>query len=103
MSLLLIKVKHLPDIQQVFYKIQKIFTELHPAVQREIEYVIKKCRAAKVETSICGQAGSNPEMVKKLIRYGIDSVSANIDAVEKIRRVVAEEEKQILLERAGKK
>jgi pyruvate,water dikinase len=84
-------------------QIQRIFSELHPAVLREIAHVIKKCKAKGVETSICGQAGSNPEMVKKLIRMGIDSVSANIDAVEKIRMVVVEEEKKMLLERAGKK
>ncbi len=35
-------------------------------------------------------------MVKKLVRMGISSVSANIDAVEKIRKVVAEEEQELI-------
>jgi pyruvate,water dikinase len=78
-------------------KVQKQFTELHPAILRELEYVIKKCKKAGVTTSICGQAASNPEMVKKLIWMGIDSVSANIDAVEDIRKtVMAEEKKKII-------
>ncbi|MBT4870076.1 MAG: phosphoenolpyruvate synthase [Candidatus Diapherotrites archaeon] len=79
-------------------KVQKNFTELHPAILREIEYVIKKCKKAGVVTSICGQAASNPEMVKKLVWFGIDSVSANIDAVENIRKVVMLEEKKRILD-----
>ncbi len=79
-------------------RIQKHFSEMHPAVLRLIERVIKKCKKAGVKTSICGQAASNPEMVKKLIRMGIDSVSANIDAVEEIKRVALLEEKAMILE-----
>jgi pyruvate, water dikinase len=78
--------------------VQKWFNEQHPAILREIEYVIKKCKQAGVTTSICGQAASNPEMVKKLVWMGIDSVSANIDAVENIRSVVMAEEKKKILE-----
>ncbi len=78
--------------------VQKWFNELHPAILREIEYVIKKCKHAGVTTSICGQAASNPEMVKKLVWFGIDSVSANIDAVENIRNIVMIEEKKKILE-----
>ncbi|MDD3085595.1 MAG: phosphoenolpyruvate synthase [Candidatus ainarchaeum sp.] len=79
-------------------RVQKSFSELHPAILRQLEYVIKKCKVAGVTTSICGQAASNPDMVKKLIWYGIDSVSANIDAVEEIRKIVIIEEKKKILE-----
>jgi pyruvate, water dikinase len=79
-------------------KVQKQFNELHPAILRELEHVIKKCKKAGVTTSICGQAASNPDMVKKLIWMGIDSVSANIDAVENIRNVVMLEEKKRILQ-----
>ncbi|MFA6064663.1 MAG: phosphoenolpyruvate synthase [archaeon] len=78
--------------------VQKNFSELHPAILRQLEYVIKRCKPAGVLTSICGQAASNPEMVTKLIWYGIDSVSANIDAVDEIRKTVINEEKKKILE-----
>jgi pyruvate, water dikinase len=78
--------------------VQKQFNELHPAILRQLEYVIKKCKYAGVTTSICGQAASNPDMVKKLIWMGIDSVSANIDAVEEIRNIVMLEEKKRILQ-----
>ncbi|MDD3977742.1 MAG: phosphoenolpyruvate synthase, partial [Methanomicrobium sp.] len=74
----------------------------HPAVLKLIEYAIKRCRKAGVECSICGQAGSDPEMVKWLVETGIASVSANIDAVQKIRETAARTEKKIILDAARK-
>ncbi len=79
--------------------IQKWFNENQPQILRQLEYVISKCGPSGVETSICGQAASNPEMVKKLVRFGINSVSANIDAVEKIRQTVLIETKKMILEK----
>jgi pyruvate,water dikinase len=72
----------------------------HPAVMRLIANCIKLCREAGVECSICGQAGSDPKFVKWLVNEGISSVSANIDAIQKIRETVAKTEKQILLNAA---
>lgn len=80
-------------------RVAKIFTEKHRAVQKLIEDVIRKCREAGVETSICGQAGSDPEIVKKLVKYGITSVSANPDAVQLVRETVARAEKILLLDK----
>jgi len=73
-------------------KVQKLYNELHPAVLREISHVIQICKKRGVKTSICGQAGSNPNMVRFLVEIGIDSISANPDAVQTVRKIVAEEE-----------
>ncbi len=86
------------DNERVF----KLYDEKHPAVLKLIENVIKVAKKYGVETSICGQAGSDPKMVRKLVRMGIDSVSANPDAVELIRKTVAREEARIRLEAARK-
>jgi len=72
----------------------------HPAVLRLIDYAIKACREHEIECSICGQAGSDPDMVAWLVGHGITSVSANIDAVPRIREAVARKERQILLDAA---
>lgn len=72
----------------------------HPAVLRLIDYAINACREHDVECSICGQAGSDPDMVTWLVGHGINSVSANIDAVPRIREAVARKEQQILLDAA---
>ncbi|NPA87043.1 MAG: phosphoenolpyruvate synthase [Candidatus Diapherotrites archaeon] len=84
-------------------RVQKLFNEEHPAVLSLIKHVIDVAKEYGVETSICGQAGSRPSMVRKLVRMGIDSVSANIDAVHKIREVVYREERRIMLEAARKR
>ncbi len=80
-------------------RIQKQFDEMHPAVLGEMAKVIQTCKKHGVETSICGQAASRPEMAAFLVRQGIDSVSPNPDAVHEIRHVIAREEKKVLLER----
>lgn len=83
-------------------RIAKLFDEMHPAVLGEIAKVVRVCRKYKVKTSICGQAGSRPEMAEFLVHQGIDSISANVDAVEEIRRVVARTERKLLLEKERK-
>jgi pyruvate,water dikinase len=60
--------------------IQELYNEMHPAVLSQIKKVIKICKENNVETSICGQAASKRDMVKFLVRQGIDSISVNADA-----------------------
>lgn len=79
-----------------------LYNERHPAVMKLIERVIKKCKAAGVKTSICGQAGSMPDVVEKLVELGIDGVSANTDAIPAVREVVARVEKKLVLKAARK-
>ncbi len=74
-----------------------LYTELHPAILKLIEYVVERCTEAEVKTSICGQAGSYPEMAKRLVEIGITSISANIDAVATVRETVARSEKILML------
>jgi len=76
-----------------------LYDEKHPAVLRLIEHVIRVCKKYGVKTSICGQAGSDPKFAELLVRMGIDSISANPDAVQKIRETVARIEKKMILEK----
>ena len=69
--------------------VQYLFDEMHPAVLNSIKYVIRRCKHYNVETSICGQAGSREEMARFLVDEGIDSITVNADAAEKISRLVA--------------
>ena len=73
----------------------------HPAVLKLIDNAIQVCRKYGVECSICGQAGSDPEMAVWLVEHGIDSISANIDAVPKIREAVLRTEKRMVLKAAS--
>ncbi len=82
-------------------KIAPLFDEMHPAVLGEIAKVIKVCGKYGVKTSICGQAGSRKEMAEFLVHQGIDSISANVDAVEEIRKTVARVERKVMLGKRG--
>ncbi|OPX62287.1 MULTISPECIES: phosphoenolpyruvate synthase [unclassified Methanoregula] len=77
-----------------------MYNPQHPAVLSLIHNAIQVCRAYNVECSICGQAGSDPKMATWLVEHGITSLSANIDAIAKIREAVARTEKRIILEAA---
>lgn len=75
--------------------VQYLFNELHPAVINSIRSVIRCCKKYGVETSICGQAASKPEMAMVLVKEGIDSLSVNADAARKVSEVVAQVEAEL--------
>ena len=70
--------------------VQHLYDEIHPAVFSQIEKVIDACKRSKTESSICGQAGSNKEMVGFLVKKGIDSISVNADAAYEISSLIKE-------------
>ncbi len=74
------------------------FDELHPAVLQLIGDTVERCRERGVDTSICGQAGSKPEMVEFLVEEGVSSISANIDAVRDVQHEVKRVEQRLLLD-----
>lgn len=82
--------------------VAKHYSEEHPAVMKLIERTIRKCAEAGVTCSICGQAGSVPHIVEKLVAFGITSVSSNADAIEEVRKTVARAEQKIILDAARK-
>jgi pyruvate,water dikinase len=75
--------------------LQDMYDEMHPAVLSEISKVINSCKKNGVKSSICGQAGSKPEMARFLVKEGIDSISVNADAANEISKIVAEIEQEI--------
>ncbi|WP_411715748.1 phosphoenolpyruvate synthase [Natronomonas sp.] len=74
------------------------FDELHPAVLSLISTTIETCREHDIDTSICGQAGSKPKMVRFLVNEGVSSISANIDAVRDVQHEVKRVEQKLLLD-----
>ncbi len=78
----------------------KNYTEEHPAVMKLIERTIKICVENGVTCSICGQAGSVPHIVEKLVGFGITSVSSNADAIADVRKTVAKAEQKLILDAA---
>jgi pyruvate,water dikinase len=78
-------------------KLAEDFDELNDAVLVALERLIRTtARRKRVTCSICGQAPSSfPELTANLVRWGIDSVSVNPDAIEKTREIIAEVERKL--------
>jgi len=74
--------------------VQYLYDEKNWAVLKQLSRVIRECKNNKVETSICGQAGSDKEMVEFLVKQGIDSISVNADKAREISEFVRELEQE---------
>jgi pyruvate, water dikinase len=73
------------------------FDERNPAVEWALEKTIKTCKTRKIMCGICGQAPSEyPELVEKLVKWGITSVSVNPDAIDRTRDIVYQCEAKII-------
>ncbi len=73
------------------------FDERNPAVLWALEHVVKTAAKHNVTCSLCGQAASlYPDLVDKLVSWGITSVSVSPDAVDNTRRVISLIEKRLL-------
>lgn len=77
-------------------EVAEAFDERSPAVLWSLRRVIKHCNKKGVTSSICGQAPSEyPDLVKKLVSYGITSISVNPDAINDSRRMIMEAEHEL--------
>ncbi|WP_436901450.1 phosphoenolpyruvate synthase [Halovenus halobia] len=74
------------------------YDAMHPSILELIGQTIETCREHDIETSICGQAGSENEMVRFLVNEGVTSISANIDAVRDVQHEVKRVEQRLLLD-----
>lgn len=73
------------------------FDERNPAVTWALEHVVKTAHKHHITCSLCGQAASlYPDLVEKLVGWGITSVSVSPDAVDNTRRVISHIEQRLL-------
>jgi pyruvate,water dikinase len=71
------------------------FDERNEAVLWAIKKTIKTCQKHKISSSICGQAPSQyPDLVEKLVNWGITSISVNPDAIRRSREMISWAEKR---------
>ena len=66
------------------------FNEMDPAVLWALKRVVTKAKKRNISASICGQAPSNyPELVEKLVKWGVTSISVSPDAIDRTRETIA--------------
>lgn len=82
------------------HEVAEVFDERNPAVLWALEKTVKTCLKHGITCGICGQAPSEyPELVEKLVSWGITSVSVNPDAIERTREIVYHSELKLLSEK----
>lgn len=67
----------------------EMFDERDPAVLQAIEQMVKTCVSRGVTVSICGQGPSvYPELTRKLVEWGITSISVTPDMIQQTRQIL---------------
>jgi pyruvate,water dikinase len=82
-------------------QMSQVFDPRHPAVMRAIHQLIQQAKAAGVPCAICGGAPTRyPETIDTLVRWGIDGISVEPEAIVRTHQAIARSEQRILLETA---
>lgn len=82
-------------------KSKQLLTEAYPAVFKAIEQIIKQAIKLNIPCSICGQLPVNhPEIIEKLIGWGITSISVEHQSVTSTYDAIARVERSLLLDLA---
>ncbi|MDZ8140802.1 MAG: putative PEP-binding protein [Nostoc sp. DedQUE04] len=85
-------------------QLAKVFNERHPAVMSAIAQLIQMAQSADIPCSICGQAPAlYPEIIDKLVEWGITSISVEPEAVERTYEAIARAEQRLILAAARRK
>ena len=74
-------------------RLAALFDERDPAVLEAMKRVVSRCADRGVTVSICGRAPSvYAELTRKLVEWGVTSVSVTPDMIEETRRTLLEAE-----------
>jgi phosphotransferase system enzyme I (PtsP) len=69
-------------------KVAELFDELHPAVLRALEQVVRGSRVYSKPVSVCGELAGNPLATVLLIGLGVDSLSMSAGSLLRVKWVV---------------
>ncbi|MDJ0724213.1 MAG: PEP/pyruvate-binding domain-containing protein [Prochloraceae cyanobacterium] len=77
------------------------FNSRHPAMLKALKELIRSAKKMGITCSICGQAPVEyPQSIEQLIRWGIDSISVEPQAVKTTYRAIARAEQSLILSAA---
>ena len=78
------------------HEVAPLYDERNKAVLWAIERVVKTAKKHGITSSLCGQAASDyPDLVEKLVEWGITSVSVSPDAFTQTKLHVFSAEKKL--------
>jgi pyruvate, water dikinase len=78
-----------------------VFDPRHPAVMGAIHQLIQHAKAAGIPCAICGGAPTHyPDTIDTLVRWGIDGISVEPEAIARTHQAIVRAEHRLLLELA---
>ena len=69
-------------------RVSHLFDNLHPAVLREIQRIVERCRELELPVSLCGEMAADPLAVVLLLGMGIEALSMSAYSLPKIKWLV---------------
>ncbi len=69
--------------------VSNLFDSLHPAVIRQINTVVIKCREAGKWVGICGQMASDPLAIPLLLGYGMNELSVPMTLIPDVKKMIS--------------
>jgi pyruvate,water dikinase len=79
-------------------KLAPHYKETHPAIMWAIEKTLKVCNKAKIYSQLNGEMiTKNPGALKKIVGWGVNSISIDSDNLESVRKSVYEAEKALFV------
>lgn len=80
-------------------QLEGFYNESHPAVAIALEMLVRGARKEGIACSLCSQAViRSPELVDRLIEWGITAISVGPETVESAYMAIARAERRLLLE-----
>ena len=76
--------------------VKPLFDELHPSFLYQLEYLIRVSKRNKIETNLFGESLKNPELLKYLVKRGIDFVSVEPEDAREFSQKIFDFEKDFV-------
>lgn len=73
-------------------EVSYLYDSNNPAVLRAIETVIRHAKKVGIPVGMCGEAAADPDMIPRLIAWGLDEFSVSSSAILKTRKSIYEYE-----------
>lgn len=73
-------------------EVSYLYDSKNPAVLKAIEITIKSAVNANIPVGMCGEAAADPDMIPKLVEWGLDEFSVSSSRILKTRKIICEYE-----------
>ena len=71
-------------------KVSHLYDAFRPAVLRAIEMTIRSAVAAGIPVGMCGEAAADPNLIPKLVEWGLDEFSVTPSSILQTRKIICE-------------